>query len=149
MSDLKKIIKEEYNKKKSKVTKDLIIEMIEEWPHNRKFSWPEIAKAFKKDSGRKVSIPTLCDPKKPIHRAYADKKDLIKKLPGHQEKQSKNLPSLKIASSRIESRDLKIAQLEKENARLMEQFHTWLYNANTHGVTIEMLNLPLPRVTKK
>tara|TARA_A100001515_G_scaffold115880_1_gene97558 strand:- start:59 stop:1483 length:1425 start_codon:yes stop_codon:yes gene_type:complete len=30
MSDLKKILKEEYNKKKSKVTKDLIIEMIEE-----------------------------------------------------------------------------------------------------------------------
>jgi len=30
MSDLKKIIKEEYNKKNSKVTKDLIIEMIEE-----------------------------------------------------------------------------------------------------------------------
>ena len=42
-----------------------------------------------------------------------------------------------------------IARLEKENSRFLEQFHTWLYNATQHGITVEQLNEPLEKKQQK
>ncbi|MDN4733282.1 hypothetical protein QYZ42_09375 [Vibrio parahaemolyticus] len=50
---------------------------------------------------------------------------------------------MKAAADQLEKRERTIARLEAENSRLLEQFHTWLYNATQHGITIEQLNEPL------
>jgi hypothetical protein len=39
----------------------------------------------------------------------------------------------------------KARRLEKENQLLLEQFVTWAFNAERKGVTVAMLNAPLPK----
>jgi hypothetical protein len=45
-------------------------------------------------------------------------------------------------------RDAEIERLKAENARLLEQFVRWAYNANNRGVSEEVLNRPLPAVNR-
>jgi hypothetical protein len=45
-------------------------------------------------------------------------------------------------------RDAEIDRLKAENARLLEQFVRWAYNANNRGVSEEVLNRPLPAVNR-
>jgi hypothetical protein len=45
-------------------------------------------------------------------------------------------------------RDAEIGRLKAENARLLEQFVRWSYNANNRGVGEEVLNRPLPTVNR-
>jgi hypothetical protein len=45
-------------------------------------------------------------------------------------------------------RDAEIDRLKAENARLLEQFVRWSYNANNRGVGEEVLNRPLPAVNR-
>lgn len=45
-------------------------------------------------------------------------------------------------------RDAEIERLKAENARLLEQFVRWAYNANNRGVGEEVLNRPLPAVNR-
>jgi hypothetical protein len=46
-------------------------------------------------------------------------------------------------------RGAEIERLKAENARLLEQFVRWAYNANTRGVSEEVLNRPLPAVNRE
>ncbi len=45
-------------------------------------------------------------------------------------------------------RDAEVERLKAENARLLEQFVRWAYNANNRGVSEEVLNRPLPAVNR-
>jgi hypothetical protein len=45
-------------------------------------------------------------------------------------------------------REAEIERLKAENARLLEQFVRWSYNANNRGVGEEVLNRPLPDVNR-
>jgi hypothetical protein len=45
-------------------------------------------------------------------------------------------------------RDAEIERLKAENARLLEQFVRWSYNANNRGVGEDVLNRPLPAVNR-
>jgi len=45
-------------------------------------------------------------------------------------------------------REAEIDRLKAENARLLEQFVRWSYNANNRGVSEEVLNRPLPAVNR-
>lgn len=42
----------------------------------------------------------------------------------------------------------KVERLEQENQLLLEQFVTWAINAERKGVTIAMLNTPLPKPSR-
>lgn len=44
--------------------------------------------------------------------------------------------------------EAEVARLKLENARLLEQFHVWAYNAFQRGLDIEYLNTPLPHVDR-
>jgi hypothetical protein len=44
--------------------------------------------------------------------------------------------------------EAEIDRLKAENARLLEQFVRWSYNANNRGVGEEVLNRPLPAVNR-
>jgi len=45
-------------------------------------------------------------------------------------------------------REAEIERLKAENARLLEQFVRWSYNANNRGIGEEVLNRPLPAVNR-
>jgi hypothetical protein len=46
-------------------------------------------------------------------------------------------------------RGAEIERLKAENARLLEQFVRWAYNASNRGVSEEILNRPLPAVNRE
>lgn len=55
---------------------------------------------------------------------------------------------MQILIERLARRDAEITRLKAENQRLMEQFVTWLYNAQTKAVSLTELERPLPRVDR-
>lgn len=55
---------------------------------------------------------------------------------------------MRILIERLARRDAEITRLKAENQRLMEQFVTWLYNAQTKAITLAELERPLPRVDR-
>lgn len=57
--------------------------------------------------------------------------------------------SLAVASKRISSLNAAVAELELKNDALSEQLTIWLYNARARGITIEQLNVPLPRIDRE
>ncbi|HEX6705320.1 MAG TPA: hypothetical protein VF169_11220 [Albitalea sp.] len=40
-------------------------------------------------------------------------------------------------------------RLDSENEDLLDQFRRWAYNAHISGITLEMLNAPLPKVDRR
>lgn len=57
--------------------------------------------------------------------------------------------ALSQAKARIQRLEARVARLEKENHQLLEQFLRWSYNANSRGLTPEVLNRPLPQAKKR
>ena len=61
---------------------------------------------------------------------------------------SPSSPELQIAIARIARLEAENSRLETENNRLLEQYARWIYNANTRGVSIEVLSQPLPSIDR-
>jgi len=56
------------------------------------------------------------------------------------------------AQKRINDYERLVAEnmrLQKENESLLEQFVRWAYNATLHGLSEELLDVPLPRVNRR
>lgn len=51
-------------------------------------------------------------------------------------------PSLRVAVERINRLEQENERLKLENARLLQQFVAWQYNAYTHGISERQLNSP-------
>lgn len=52
--------------------------------------------------------------------------------------------ALSQAKARIKRLEQQLDRLERENNQLLEQFLRWSYNAASRGLTIEVLDRPLP-----
>lgn len=110
---------------KGKLTWDLLLDAVYQAIGIRysRFTfaeYPQVANAFslKKDSLRGTWKPVRCEPRDEKVRA---------------------------ALAQVDRYKSKILRLEKENQLLLEQFITWAHNAERRGVTIMMLNVPLPK----
>jgi hypothetical protein len=110
---------------KSKLSWDLLIDAVEKETGNRysRFTfagYPQIAEAFllRKHTLRDSIHPGRSTPRDERVRAALDQADRAK------------------ASA---------ARLEAENNQLLEQFVVWAINAERNGVTMDMLNRPLPK----
>ncbi|CRD46310.1 hypothetical protein [Stenotrophomonas indicatrix] len=57
-----------------------------------------------------------------------------------------DLPEMQVAIDRIVRLEGELERLEAENARLLEQFVRWAYNASVRGLDDAYLNSPLPAV---
>lgn len=119
-----------------------ITDILDGWPTDSKLSWDRLVEAVEHAYGFKTTRQTLQKQNR-IKKAFKEVKEIVSgqtvfnkpKLP----------PSLKVAAERIESQQRKIERLERENHKLLEQFHVWLYNAYRFGVTPEQLSESLPR----
>jgi hypothetical protein len=110
---------------KGKLTWDLLLDAVETLTRHRysRFTfadYPEIANAFslKKDSLRGTLPRTRGEPKDERLRAALEQVDRLR---------------------------AKAERLQAENNLLSEQFVTWAINAERKGVTMDMLNAPLPK----
>lgn len=124
---------------------DNIVELLDDWPVDSKLTWERLVEAVKISYNLITTRQTLQKQSR-IKTAYREVKKIVAgNSPMASGKHVKSLPpSLKVAAERLEKKERNIERLERENQKLLEQFHTWLYNATQHGMTIEQLNESLP-----
>lgn len=127
-----------------------VVELLDDWPIDAKLTWDRLVEAVK-DSYNLTTTRQTLQKQARIKSAYTEVKAIVSgNTPKASANRKKNLPpSLKVAADRLEKQQRTIERLEQENQRLLEQFHTWLYNATQEGITIEQLNEPLPTKEKK
>lgn len=121
-----------------------VCDLLDDWPMDAKLTWDRLVDAVAHDYKRITTRQTLQKQAR-IRTAFKEVKALVSgNAPKAVAARTRNLPSsLKAAADQLEKRERTIARLELENSRFLEQFHTWLYNATQHGMTVEQLNEPL------
>ncbi|MGR5128821.1 hypothetical protein [Photobacterium swingsii] len=121
-----------------------VVELLDDWPTDARLTWDALVEAVEHDHRLKTTRQTLS--KQPrIKAAFGEVKKIVSGNTGKANSAERlKPPSLKVAAERLETKDRTIKRLEAENARLLEQFHRWIYNAHLHGVTPAQLDQPLP-----
>ncbi|CCN80961.1 hypothetical protein CW749_27075 [Vibrio sp. vnigr-6D03] len=127
-----------------------VCELLDDWPMDSKLTWDRLVEAVAHDYRLTTTRQTLQKQIR-IKSAFTEVKALVSgNAPKAAAARNRHLPSsLKAAADQLAKRERTIERLEAENSRLLEQFHTWLYNATQHGITIEQLNEPLESKQQK
>ncbi len=127
-----------------------VCELLDDWPTDSKLTWDRLVEAVAHDYRLTTTRQTLQKQSR-IKVAYTEVKNLVSgNSPKAIAARNRHLPSsLKAAADQLEKKERTIKRLEAENRQLLEQFHTWLYNATQHGITIEQLSEPLPSKSNK
>jgi hypothetical protein len=119
---------------------ELILATIDEW--KGKLTWEALIEAVEKSIGIAYSRFTLYE-YPDIANAYALKKEALR----GNFKTEPSLPRderVRAALQQVERLQATVDRLKSENMLLKEQFVTWALNAERKGVTMMMLNAPLP-----
>lgn len=120
---------------------DLIVGLIDGW--DGKLTWEALCDAVEPVIGSRPTRQTLNSHEK-IKRAFTHQKARLKS--GFVS--TKRPASLSIAEQRIRRLESENNRLERENARLLERFIRWQYNAHIFNVSAEKLDAPLPFVDR-
>ncbi|QIL82960.1 hypothetical protein G7047_25735 [Diaphorobacter sp. HDW4A] len=108
-----------------------------------KLTWELLLDKLEEQWGSRYSRFTLSSYEQ-VALAFSNRKNSLSgTLP-----KSRGVPAdarLRAALEQTERLKAKAGRLEVENARLLEQFVTWAHNAERKGVTMDMLNAPLPK----
>jgi len=119
---------------------EAVCKIIDGWTRGEKLTWNALVEDIEKQLYRSWSRQAL-DRHTRIKQAYALKKKYIQKSPA---KSDEHLPpdirKAKEVISRLESEN---ERLTLENKRFLEQFIRWSHNAETKGVSEDILNRPL------
>ncbi|MFK0574009.1 hypothetical protein [Endozoicomonas sp.] len=125
---------------------DSVVDILDNWPTDSKLTWGRLVDAVKHGYKLETTRQTLQKQVR-IKQAFLEVKAIVSGATA--KTVSKSVPpSLKIAQQRLEKKDREIARLQRENQQLLEQFHTWLYNASIAGIRVEQLSTPLPNKDK-
>ncbi|NVO61459.1 hypothetical protein [Photobacterium damselae] len=127
-----------------------VCELLDDWPMDSKLTWDRLVEAVAHDY-RLITTRQTLQKQIRIKNAFTEVKALVSgNSPKAIAARNRHLPSsLKAAADQLEKRERTIARLEAENNKLLEQFHTWLYNATQHGMTVEQLTEPLATKQQK
>lgn len=118
-----------------------VIDMLDGW--DGKLTWELLLASVEELSGHRYSRYTFAD-YPDIALAFSNRKgDLRGALP--RTKSEPKDEKLREASKRSDRLIAKNSRLEAENRLLTEQFVVWAINAERKGVTMDMLNAPLPK----
>lgn len=124
----------------SRLDEKNIIDFINVWPHNQKFSWEALCDEVTIIIGKRPTRQSLSSHLL-IAEVFNEKKLKIKRG----EKGIIKPANLKIAAQRIKRLQAEVESLTKINNKLSEQFVIWQYNALLHQVTREQLEKPLSK----
>ncbi|HDX8401602.1 TPA: hypothetical protein RQN00_001694 [Aeromonas dhakensis] len=117
-----------------------ITSLIDGWHPDVKLTWEKLCEQMRSKLGLTHSRQTIQGYHR-IKKAFQDKKNKLKNGKGEP---PKTPASLSIAANKIARLEAENSRLKKENDELLIQFVTWQYNAFAHGVSIPLLNTPLP-----
>lgn len=119
----------------------IVLETLDMW--KGKLTWEILLDAVETNTGHRYSRFTLAEYPE-IANAFSLKKDTLRgTLP--RERGEPRDERVRAAITQADRYKAKADRLEAENQLLTEQFVTWAINAERQGVTIDILNLPLPK----
>lgn len=119
----------------------VVLETLDVW--KGKLTWELLLDAVQASSGHRYSRFTFAEYPE-IANAFSFKKDRLRgTLPREREKPRDE--HVRAALAQAERYKEKAERLGAENQLLLEQFVTWATNAERKGVTLDMLNAPLPK----
>ena len=119
----------------------VVLDALDGW--KGKLTWDLLIEAMKEATDITYSRFTLSSYPE-IANAFALRKDALKgtwKVGAATPRDER----VRAALEQVERMKAKIERLTQENQLLKEQFVTWAHNAERKGVTIMMLNAPLPK----
>ncbi|OZB69554.1 MULTISPECIES: hypothetical protein [unclassified Thiomonas] len=118
-----------------------VIDTLDDW--KGKLTWDLLLKKVEEKTGIAYSRFTFAEYPK-IANAFALRK---KALSGTWKIDAKSPrdEQVRAALEQVARYRAKVDRLEQENQLLLEQFVTWATNAERKGVTMAMLNAPLPK----
>lgn len=119
----------------------VVLEILDTW--KGKLTWDLLLDAVHSATGHRYSRFTFAEYPE-IANAFAFKKDSLRgNLSG--ERAGPRDERVRAALAQVERYKAKADRLDAENQLLIEQFVTWATNAERKGVSLDMLNAPLPK----
>lgn len=119
----------------------VVLETLDGW--QGKLTWELLLDAVQASTGHRYSRFTFAEYPE-IANAFSFKKDRLRgTLP--RERGEPRDERVRAALAQVERYKEKANRLGAENQLLLEQFVTWATNAERKGVTLDMLNAPLPK----
>lgn len=122
-----------------------IVEVLDGW--SGKLSWELLIESVEKRLFARYTRQALHKHTR-IKDAFAHRKAVLAGS-GERPRKTASSPELQLALDRIERLTGENERLEAENARLLEQFVRWAYNAHTRNLDEAFLSRPLPTVDRQ
>lgn len=119
----------------------LVLETLDGW--SGKLTWDLLLDAVETSCGHRYSRFTFADYPE-IATAFSLKKDALRGS-WKSERGAPKDERVRAALEQAARYRSKADRLQKENDLLLEQFIVWATNAERKGVTMDMLNQPLPK----
>jgi predicted ribosome quality control (RQC) complex YloA/Tae2 family protein len=119
----------------------LVLDTLDGW--KGKLTWDLLIEAVRKITGITYSRFTFAEYPE-IANAFSLRKDALRGSWKGERGQPRD-ERVRAALEQVERYKAKIERLEEQNQLLLEQFVTWAHNAERKGVTVMMLNAPLPK----
>lgn len=119
----------------------VVLDTLDSW--KGKLTWDLLIEVVEKASGIRYSRFTFAEYPQ-IANAFSFKKDALRGTWKNERGEPRD-ERVRAALEQVDRYKAKVQRLEQENQLLLEQFVTWAHNAERKGVTIMMLNAPLPK----
>jgi hypothetical protein len=119
----------------------VVLETLDAW--KGKLTWDLLLDAVQSSTGIRYSRFTFAEYPE-IANAFSFRKDSLRGTLPRQRGEPRD-ERVRVAVEQADRYKAKAERLEKENVLLLEQFVTWATNAERKGVTMDMLNAPLPK----
>lgn len=119
----------------------VVLDTLDGW--KGKLTWDLLIDAVEKGTGIKYSRFTFAEYPQ-IANAFSLKKDALRGTWKGDRGEPRD-ERVRAVLEQVERYKAKVLRLEQENQLLLEQFVTWAHNAERKGVTVMMLNAPLPK----
>ena len=120
-----------------------IVEILDGW--SDELTWDRLVEAVDRRLGQRYTRQTLHKHER-IRQAFAIKKSALGNEKGKERKSDD--PVLQMTLDRLTRLEAENQRLKRENSTLLEQFVRWTYNAGVKGLTLDLLNQPLPAVRR-
>ena len=127
-----------------RLTKDrfaAVLDILDGW--RGKLTWELLLAAVEASTGHRYSRFTFAEYPE-IASAFSLRKETLRGTLPRTRAEPRD-ERVRAALARADRYEAKASRLEAENQLLLEQFVTWAINAERRGVTLDMLNAPLPK----
>lgn len=122
------------------------VKLLDGWQD--KLTWSSFLETFRQATGKSISRQGVHKNHPRIVAAYNEGRNRHRSARQSQRTLSRITKTgdavATLMAEKIERLKNENKTLKRENHALLEQFLRWQYNANSHGMTEEMLNRPLP-----